>query len=152
MIVIKKLKMKNKPLFTMIAGIMITLVSVTAPAQTTIEEMEEQEPYLSTDECSEIKSRILGSWVLENNTSNKMVFSSDNILKRYYNGVLKSMETFSISSFCGGESLSSKYFLVTTTSNGTTDCVYLENVNDDNSGFLTLITPGQGKIIVYKKI
>ena len=103
------------------------------------------------DEISQIEDRLIGSWLLENDHTQKIVFTSDNKVKRYSNGVLKSTNNFLISNSCGGETLTDSYFLVTVLDADTNSCAYLDNVDFNGSGILTLMTSNQGKIIIYER-
>lgn len=106
----------------------------------------------SQTEISQIKNKLIGSWVLEKAPSNKITFTSDNKLKSYHDGVLKWTDSFMIGSSCDEETLSSGYFLITTSSEGIKSCDYIDHLSDtDGRGRLVLITRNQGKIIIYKR-
>lgn len=144
--------MRTKKLKSMIIVFSLALTSMAVQSQTTVEDIDPITPLGPSTETSQIKDKLIGSWLLEANTANKVVFTADNKLKRYYGGVLQSTETFTINNTCDDETLSSGYFLITTSATGSKGCMYIDNIDCNNSGRLTLVSKEQGKIIVYKKI
>lgn len=136
-----------------IAVITLTFTGVTAQAQITAGDKDPMTLYWSQTDSSQIKNNLIGSWVLEEHPSNKITFTRDNELKRYYKEELRSTKSFMIGSICDDEPPSSGYFLITTSSAGVKTCDYIDQVPEiDGKGRLVLITTGQGKIIIFKRV
>ncbi len=100
------------------------------------------------------EERILGVWIMENSPSDKLEFLANGQMKCYDNNTLLYTDFYNITNSCNGETLSNnEFFLKVIDSNdGTVSCAILLNgVYEDNSTTLTLLTEGQGKVVIYHK-
>lgn len=100
------------------------------------------------------QERILGVWILENHPNEKIEFLSNGEMKKYENNLLVYTDTYSISNLCGGFSGSNGLLYLKQIDSQDADeyCFVIANgVYIDNSDTLTLITDGQGKVIVYER-
>ena len=96
--------------------------------------------------------RILGMWIMENSPNDKVEFLANGQMKRYHGSSLLYIDIYSISNACGGDISGDNllYLIQTDSEDGDEYCYVIVNgVYADNSEVLTLITEGQGKIIVY---
>lgn len=99
------------------------------------------------------QQRIIGVWVLENDSTTKIEFLTNSVVKSYENNVLKYTDTYSIGNTCGGETLSNNELFLKTIDgeDGTEYCDIINGINEDNNGILSLTTSNQGKTIIYVK-
>ena len=99
------------------------------------------------------KNEIIGTWVHENHSNTKIEFTINGKIKRYYNNILKHTDKYYISRTCDGETIPNGkgYFLKTTTNSGNEFCAYIEGLNYENNGLMSIMTKIQGKMVVYKK-
>ena len=101
---------------------------------------------------NELKKQIIGTWHLEKSPEDKIVFFKDGTLKRFLGDDLRSTSRYKITKECEGEKLlQNDLFLKEISQNGTSSCTYIEGINYNGNGILSLMTKSQGKIIVYKK-
>ncbi|MCB7479827.1 hypothetical protein [Christiangramia sediminis] len=101
---------------------------------------------------NELKKQIIGTWHHEKSPEDKIVFFKDGSLKRFLGDNLRSTSRYKITKECDGEKLlQNNFFLKETSQNGTSSCAYIEGVNYNGNGILSLMTKSQGKIIVFKK-
>lgn len=109
-----------------------------------------------TQQIQTPQQRILGTWVMENSPSDKIEFLANGQVKRYYDGnMLLYTGTYSISNQCEGvvSENESLYLRIVDGEDGTVECQsILSGVYIDNTDTLTILTEGQGKIIVYHRI
>ena len=101
----------------------------------------------------ELENQITGSWHLENSIQDRITFFKDGTVKRFVGDELRYTGKYEITKKCNGEKLLNEdYFLREISENGTSNCAYIETINYNNNGYLSLMTKNQGKIIVYKRI
>ena len=101
---------------------------------------------------NELEKEIIGSWHLENSTRDKITFFKDGTVKRFVDDELKSIGKYEITKKCDEEVLSNKnFFLKEIDANGFSSCAYIEAINYDNNGILSLMTKNQGKVVIYEK-
>ncbi|MCP9199980.1 hypothetical protein MKO06_08685 [Gramella sp. GC03-9] len=100
---------------------------------------------------TELENEIIGTWHLEKSPEDKIVFFKDGTLKRFIGDILKSTSHYKITKDCNGEQLLDNWFLKETDSDGVSNCVYIEGINANNNGILSLMTTSQGKIVIYTK-
>lgn len=104
------------------------------------------------------EQRILGIWIMENSPSDKIEFLPNGVVNIYIDNTLESTYNYIISNECNeiipsssdnnGNKLVLKYIYP----EGDSFCNYiLSGVYEDNSHTLSLLTEGQGKIIVYMR-
>ena len=93
------------------------------------------------------KIDIIGTWYYENNTTSKLIFTSDSKIHSYYNGnTLRYSAEYSISHNCGSSSDINFYFLKIIYSDGDEECFEINGINENNSGILSLTSMKNGKI------
>ncbi len=99
------------------------------------------------------KIEIVGTWVHENDSLTKIVFSNDNKIRHYEGAQLRLIEHYEITRTCDGETIAANkgYFLKTYSDKHGEFCAYIEGLNYENNGFFSLMTKNQGKIVVYIK-
>lgn len=118
-----------------------------------------QNVQLDNPEIIQLKEKIQGTWVLENDSTTKLVFNENDQVKEYSNDELISTKNYEITNSCDGESLNynlnsdNTYFLKTYANGEENDpfCAYIEGIDCNDNGVLSLMTKNQGKIIVYQK-
>ena len=102
---------------------------------------------------NKLKKQIIGTWYLEKSPEDKIAFFNDGTLKRFLGDDLRSTSKYKITKECDGEKLlQNNLFLKETSQNGISSCTYIEGVNYNDNGILSLMTKSQGKIIVFKKV
>ena len=99
------------------------------------------------------KREIIGTWIHENDSLTKLVFSNDNKISHYEGTQLRFTENYEITRTCDGETIpnNKEYFLKTYSDKYGEFCVYIEGLNYENNGLMSIMTKIQGKIVVYKK-
>ena len=98
------------------------------------------------------EQEIIGTWILENDSNTKLIFQSNSTVKTYYNDLLHSTNQYEINNVCDGETLNNQLFLKTLNNqNEVIDCSYLDSINYNNNGKMTLVSQIQGKVIVFYK-
>ena len=98
------------------------------------------------------RSEILGEWVLENDVTTKLEFFDTGKVNFYEEGQLVRNENYLITVSCDGETISDGgLFLKLFKSESDVFCSYIEGINFNNNGLMSLMTKNQGKIIVYKR-
>lgn len=102
---------------------------------------------------SSVESEIIGSWRSESDQNNVIVFSNDGHVKIYIDAILQSDDRYSISSSCGKESvINGQLFMKTIFSeDGSENCDYINGINENNSGILSLMND-RGQTRIYRKI
>ena len=101
----------------------------------------------------ELEKQIIGSWHLENNAQERIIFFKDGTVERYNGNELRSAGKYEITDNCEGEKLSNEnFFLEEISENGISSCYYIESINYNNNGIFSLMTKNQGKIVVYKRV
>ena len=101
---------------------------------------------------TELQHEIIGIWHLEKTPEDKIAFFKDGTLKRFVGDTLKSISNYKITKDCNGEKLlTNDWFLKETDRDGASSCAYIEGINSNNNGILSLMTKSQGKIVIYKK-
>ncbi|MGB8705608.1 MAG: hypothetical protein WCD31_11305, partial [Gillisia sp.] len=96
---------------------------------------------------------IIGSWHLENNAQERIIFFKDGTVERYNGNELRSAGKYEITDNGEGEKLSNEnFFLEEISENGISSCYYIESINYNNNGIFSLMTKNQGKIVVYKRV
>jgi len=127
-------KMKNLSIIVTILSVISSFGSI---AQT------------SYSNIKQAKQEIIGTWLLENDPNTKFIYESNSTVKTYYSDVLYSTHQYEISHNCNGEKLDDQLFLKTLDNpDQAIECTYLENINYNNNGRMTLVTQKQGKVIV----
>jgi len=103
-------------------------------------------------EITQAEQEIIGTWILENDSNTKLIFQTNGTVKTYYSNVLHSTHQYEINNVCDGETLNNQLFLKTLNNqNEAIDCSYLDSVNYNNNGKMTLVSQNQGKVIVFNK-
>jgi|TARA_Y100000588_G_C14064340_1_gene842967 hypothetical protein len=103
-------------------------------------------------DLNQAEQEIIGTWILENDSNTKLIFQSNGTVKTYYSNTLNATHQYEISNSCNGETLNNQLFLKTLNNqNKVIDCSYLDSINYNNSGKMTLVSQNQGKVIVLNK-
>ena len=107
----------------------------------------------SYSKITSVESEIIGSWRSESDPNNVIVFSNDGHVKIYIDAILQSDDRYSISSSCGTESsIKGQLFLKTTfRDDDSENCDYINGINENNSGILSLMND-RGQTRIYHKI
>jgi len=101
---------------------------------------------------TQAEQEIIGTWLLENDSNTKLVFQNNGTVKTYYSNVLHSTNRYEINNVCDGETLNNQLFLKTLNNqNEVIDCSYLDSINYNNNGKMTLVSQNQGKVILFIK-
>ncbi|MGG7033755.1 MAG: hypothetical protein ACI7YS_01020 [Flavobacterium sp.] len=98
------------------------------------------------------EQEILGSWILENDSSTKIIFYNDGTVKTYEDDKLLYTDNYSISNSCQG-TLSADGILFLKFidgSNGDIECYYINGINENNNGILSLMSDN-GNLLIYKR-
>ncbi len=103
--------------------------------------------------ASTIKQELLGSWMLEEDNDSKFVFNNDNQVMLDYNGEIMWTQYYRIEmngNSCGGEP--DIVIIMSETSDfSEKSCYIIMGLNEDNSGFLSLISEN-GKFLFFEKV
>ena len=103
-------------------------------------------------EITQIEQEIIGTWLLVNDSNTKLIFQSNGTVKTYYNDLLHSTHQYEINNICDEDTLNNQLFLKTLNNqNEVIDCSYLDSINYNNNGKMTLVLENQGKVIVFNK-
>lgn len=108
----------------------------------------------STQQMQTPQERILGVWIMERDPENKIEFLANGHVKIYVNNVLEVDNTYTISNQCEGVVSENEILYLRTVDgeDGTVMCEsILSGIYIDNIDTLTILTEGQGKIIVYNR-
>lgn len=104
------------------------------------------------------EQKILGIWIMENSPSDKIEFLPNGVVNIYIDNTLESTYNYIISNECNGiipsssDNNGNKLVLKYIYPEGDSFCNYiLSGVYEDNNHTLSLLTEGQGKIIVYMR-
>jgi len=99
---------------------------------------------------SEPSTEILGIWYLESDSNVKLEFTINNQMKTYVDNVIESIDYYSISNSCNGQTISDdRLFLkVTDSEDSSTYCNIINGINEDDSNILSMISES-GQILVY---
>lgn len=101
------------------------------------------------------EDRIIGTWSNENSPEDKFVFTFDGKMKKYHGVNLLYIDNYSISNNCNGniDGNGLLYLKQIDSQNGSSFCFLIANgIYSDNSNTLTLITEGQGKVIIFNRL
>ena len=99
-------------------------------------------------------TKILGTWVSEEDSNWKLVFTSDGKCIQHYGDEVISNESFSISNTspqCGFEvtvNADSAFLQLTDMGDGSMICYYITGLHDE---YLTLSVVGQGGVLAFSK-
>jgi hypothetical protein len=95
---------------------------------------------------------ILGTWILEGESNNLRVFTSDDHVKIIINGVVQSDDTYTISDTCDGYTNGDGSLFLNTidSEDGTEYCEIINGINANDSNVLSLTTDS-GQLLVYHK-
>ena len=98
--------------------------------------------------------KILGFWVLEKDTSSKVEFLANGEMRSYESDKLVSIDRYSISSSCerASSTLPNEKYLRIVFEDGDVFCYYINGINGNNSGILSLMTTTNGRIVIYKRM
>jgi hypothetical protein len=102
---------------------------------------------------NDYKTSIIGTWISEEDSSNKIQFLSNNILKIYVDNNLENTIEYELNTFCGTNS-NKEYdvFLKIKIDLTNYNCDIINNIITDSSGKTTLsITTERGKLELYIK-
>lgn len=142
--------------------VLITLVGLTIYGKITgvfniqeITSLSKVQDKTSIQQMQTPQERILGVWIMEKDPENKIEFLADGHVRIYVNNILEVDNTYTISNQCEGVVSENELLYLRTVDgeDGTVECQSILNgVYDDNADTLTLLTGGQGKIIVYHRI
>ena len=92
--------------------------------------------------------KILGSWLLENDTLVRFEFLADQKLNTYHGNTLIASETWQLTRHCEGEVGSdAEHFLKIVDEQGFVDCNIITNLDHSNTGHLAFIS-SSGRIVV----
>jgi hypothetical protein len=133
--------MKSYKLITSLSIILICLWSCKSTGQV-----------ITNPVIDSLEQEILGMWVRENDSSNKIKFKANGIVEYYAGNTLRFSENYEITITCDGEQQgmgSGIYFLKSYSSPNDFFCSYIENINYNGNNRMVLMTQDQGKIIVY---
>ena len=102
-----------------------------------------------------LETEIIGSWISNDDPTYKLVFTQNGYEKSYYNNTLSSTFTYSITTECNGQTLTTNYdiFLrVVDTEDNEIYCHFLNGIHTNQNGVKTLsITTERGKLELYTK-
>lgn len=101
---------------------------------------------------SQYQESIVGEWLLENDSNTKYVFAETGEVRIYLAGILDEISTYDITAECGDiEHSDPEIFLSIINSSQSISCSYLETLDYEGGGKMTLLTDNQGKVIVFLK-
>lgn len=127
--------------------IKIILIVILLLSYTYSKAQQIQEPNLST--------KIIGTWLAEDDPTQTLVFSMDGHLKIYFNNVLSSDYLYFITTQCKNQTLYANYdiFLkLIDTDDNEEYCELLNAIHTDENGVITLsITSERGQLELYIK-
>lgn len=86
-------------------------------------------------------ARIIGTWVIENQSANKWIFTSNNSCEWRFNGVTIGQFTYSISSELSPNGMENTYLKLVNTKNPNEVYVYAVNSLGDHKMTLATISP-----------
>tara|TARA_B100000378_G_scaffold227800_1_gene192140 strand:+ start:172 stop:564 length:393 start_codon:yes stop_codon:yes gene_type:complete len=99
-----------------------------------------------------LEKEIIGRWYLEQSPEDKYVFSSDGSMKHFIGDSLIKTTKYRIVKTCNEEERpENEFFLKETDENAYVNCYYIDAVNYDHNGLMTLMTQSRGNILVFKK-
>lgn len=99
------------------------------------------------------QQEILGIWLRENNSTDKLEFTADGHMKRYFDNVLQYDDLYLISNECDGNISQTDYLYLTTIDgeDGSESCETIMNgVYESNSTTLTLLDDN-GRLVIYNR-
>jgi hypothetical protein len=98
------------------------------------------------------QEEILGVWIMEDEPENKIEFLTDGHVKTYVNNVLESDNTYSITNECGGLTHNPNQLFLSEIDgeDGDEYCFYIEGINSDDGGLLSLMDDS-GRMIIYAR-
>ncbi len=133
--------MKNKNL-NLTLMILLIVLSFSCKAQ------QIQDPNLSDN--------IIGTWISNEESTHKLVFTTNGLQQSYHNNTLSSTLSYSITTQCKLQALTTNYdiFLkVIDLENNEVFCLLLNGIHTDTNGVITLsITSESGKLLLFTKI
>ncbi|NER14838.1 hypothetical protein GWK08_15385 [Leptobacterium flavescens] len=94
---------------------------------------------------------ITATWVNEEDSKSKWVFTSSGEIHQYYENQLVSTSNYSISHVCGESTSPELYFLKITASGGSEQCYEINGVNANNSGKLSITLTANGETALFDK-
>ena len=99
--------------------------------------------------------KIVGTWISNNDSTYKLIFTSDGLQKSYYDNILSSTFSYTITTKCKDQILTTDYdiFLkVIDIDDNETYCHLLNGIHTENNGVKTLsITTERGKLYLFTK-
>ncbi len=105
-----------------------------------------------------LETNIIGTWILDDDPLIKNVFTTSGKYLRYYKNALRYTGTYSIGTSCKGQTIIDDddiFLRITSTSIefGDTICYYINTINTDSSGVITLslTSAGRGRLVVFTK-
>ena len=109
---------------------------------------------LYSQTATEIKNKLIGTWILNDNSSGavKVIFDVNNFQKLYRDNLLTSTETFIITVTCDNETLNNgQFFLKTIDEDGFETCEVIEALSEEN-GITTLsLSNYRGNLALFTK-
>ena len=100
----------------------------------------------------DITSKIIGTWVSEEDPNDKLIFSTNGECQEFYNNTLQDTYTYSISHQCGNESDNKAWFLKKVDNEDQDErCYELYGANANGSNVLSIRDLTTGKLLLYNK-
>lgn len=102
-----------------------------------------------------LESEIIGTWISNDDSTYKIVFTQNGYERSYHNNILSSTFIYSITTQCNGQTLTESYdiFLkVVDADDSEVYCHFLNGIHTDENGVKTLsIRTERGKLELYTK-